>query len=196
MAGQIATYVVLAYLVGSIPTAYLFGRLLKGVDIRHIGDGNIGALNTYRNISRWAGVLVALLDVAKGSAVTLLAKHAGLPLRWVLAIGAVAVLGHDFMLYLGFRGGQGMATIVGVLLVVLPVPTLAGISTALFLKYIVKLGIDVSGAIGMGIIPLLAWITQKPLELVLYPIILLPTVGIRKLMYIYYDQRDSSIRSR
>ena len=84
------------------------------MDIRRVGDGNIGALNTYRHISRWAGVLVALLDIAKGSAVTLLARHAGLPSRWVLIIGAVAVLGHDFMLYLGFHGGQGLATIIGV----------------------------------------------------------------------------------
>jgi glycerol-3-phosphate acyltransferase PlsY len=195
MTGQIALYVVLAYLVGSIPTAYLLGRFLKGVDIRRIGDGNIGALNTYRHISHWAGILVALLDIAKGSAVTLLARHAGLPLRWVLVIGTAAVLGHDFMLYLGFRGGQGMATITGVLLVVLPVPTLAGIGIALFVKYGVKLSFDVSGAIGMGAIPLLAWNTKEPVELVVYPIILLPTVGVRKLMYIYAERKDPSLRS-
>jgi glycerol-3-phosphate acyltransferase PlsY len=193
MMGQITFFLMLAYLVGSIPTAYLVGRLLRGVDIRRIGDGNIGALNTYRNISRWAGILVALLDIAKGSAVTLLAGHAGQPFHWVLVIGAVAVLGHDFMLYLGFRGGQGMATIAGVLLVVLPVPTLAGISLALFLKYVIRLGFNVSGAIGMGIIPVLAWITREPLVLVLYPIILLPTVGIRKLMHIYAEKKDPSL---
>jgi len=165
------------------------------VDIRRLGDGNIGARNTYRNVSHWAGVLVALFDIAKGSAVTLLAKNAGLPIRWVLAIGAVAVLGHDFMLYLGFRGGQGMATITGVLLVVLPVPTIAGVGLALFLKYVVKLGFDVSGAIGLGSIPLLAWVTREPIELVLYPVILLPTVGIRKLMFIYAERRDPSLHS-
>jgi glycerol-3-phosphate acyltransferase PlsY len=195
MMGQITFYVVLAYLVGSIPTAYLLSQLLRGVDIRRVGDGNIGALNTYRHISRWAGVLVALLDMAKGSTVALLAKHAGLPVRWVLVIGLVAVLGHDYMLFLGFRGGQGMATIAGVLLVVLPVPTLAGIGIALFLKYIVKLSFDMSGAIGMGAIPLLAWITEEPLVLVLYPIILLPTVGIRKLMYIYGASRGPYLGS-
>jgi glycerol-3-phosphate acyltransferase PlsY len=195
MTARIALYITLAYLVGSIPTAYLLSRLLRGVDIRRIGDGNVGALNTYRHISRWAGVLVALLDIAKGSAVTLLARHTGLPIRWVLVVGAVAVLGHDFMLYLGFHGGQGMATIAGVLLVVLPVPTLAGIGIALFLKYVAKQSFDMSGAIGMGTIPLLAWIAQKPLELVLYPVLLLPTVGIRKLMYIYSDRRDPSLRS-
>ena len=195
MIGQIALYLVLAYLVGSIPTAYILGKVWTGVDIRHVGDGNIGALNTYRNISHWAGVLVALFDMAKGSAVTLLATRADLPFRWVLATGAAAVLGHDFMLYLGLRGGQGMATIAGVLLVLLPVPTLAGISLALFLKYVVRLGFNASGAIGAGIIPLLAWITQHPIELVLYPIILLPTVGIRKLMYIHARHKDPSLRS-
>jgi glycerol-3-phosphate acyltransferase PlsY len=195
MTAQITLYIALAYLVGSIPTAYLLSRLMRGVDIRRVGDGNIGALNAYRHIGRWAGILVALLDIAKGSAVTLLARHAGLPIRWVLVIGAMAVLGHDFMLYLGFHGGQGMATITGVLLVVLPVPTLAGIGIALFLKYLAKRSFDMSGAIGMGAIPLLAWITQEPLELVIYPVILLPTVGIRKLMYIYADRRDPSLRS-
>lgn len=178
---QICLCMILVYLLGSLPTAYLVGHLVKGVDIRQIGDRNVGARNTFREVGALAGVAVALIDVAKGSAAVLIARRIGLQGVWVLVAGAVAVLGHDFMLFLRFRGGQGMATTVGVLLVVLPWQTLMGLCAVGIAFFLARLSSDVSFAIGLGSIPLLAWITRLPLELVLYPIALLPIVGMRKL---------------
>jgi glycerol-3-phosphate acyltransferase PlsY len=192
MTEQVVLYVALAYLLGSFPSAYVVGRLLGGVDIRRIGNGNIGARNTYRCIGRWAGICVAALDIAKGSIAVLLAKRAGLPSWWVLIVGGVAVLGHDFMLFLGFQGGQGMATSIGVLLIALPLQTLIGVCIAGFMKLILRAHFDVSFAVGLGAIPLLAWVTREPPAHVLYPIALLPVIGIRKLMCVCSAQRDSA----
>jgi glycerol-3-phosphate acyltransferase PlsY len=185
MAGRITFHAVLAYLLGSIPFAYLVGRLVKGVDIRRIGDGNVGARNTARQISPLAGVCVALLDIAKGSAAVLLAQAAGLPRWWVLFVGLIAVLGHDFMIFLGLQGGQGMAATVGVLVVLLPLPTAVGVAMGLTMWLLLHVNWDWSAAVGLGAIPLLAWIARLPVELVLYPVVLLPIVGIMKLVHTY-----------
>jgi glycerol-3-phosphate acyltransferase PlsY len=181
MAGRIALYAVLAYLLGSFPSAYVVGYLVSGIDIRHTGNGNVGARNTAHYVGPQAGVCVALLDIAKGSIAVWLAQGAGLSRWWVLIIGAIAVLGHDFMLFLGFQGGQGMATTVGVLLVLLPVQTTVGVVAALTMRFILHIHFDLSAAIGLGAIPLLAWLTRQPIELVLYPVALLPVIGLRKL---------------
>jgi glycerol-3-phosphate acyltransferase PlsY len=160
----------------------MVGRLLRGVDIRRIGNGNVGARNTARHISAVAGVSVALLDIAKGSVAVLTAQLAQLPRWWVLFIGLIVVLGHDFPIFLAFRGGQGMATTVGVLLVVLPMPTMVGVALGLSLRFLLHIHWDLSGVIGLGAIPLLAWLTRQPVELVLYAAALLPVIGIRRLM--------------
>jgi len=185
MARRIAFHAVLAYLLGSIPFAYVVGYLVKGVDIRRIGDGNVGARNTARHISPLAGVCVALLDIAKGSVATLLAQATGLPRWWVLFIGLIAVLGHDFMIFLGFQGGQGMAATVGVLVVLLPMPTAIGVAIGLSMWRLLHINWDLSAAVGLGAIPLLAWIARLPVELVLYPAVLLSIVGVMKLVHTY-----------
>jgi glycerol-3-phosphate acyltransferase PlsY len=192
MAGRIALYAVLAYLLGSFPSAYIVGYLARGIDIRRIGNGNIGARNTARHVGPQAGVCVALLDIAKGSLAVLLAQGAGLPHSWVLITGAIAVLGHDFMLFLGFQGGQGMATTVGVLLVLLPAQTIAGVVIALTMRFLLRIHFDLSAAVGLGAIPLLAWITRQPIELVLYPVALLPIIGLRKLASTYGERLTSA----
>jgi len=181
--GQICLYMVLAYLLGSLPSAYVIARMVKGVDVRRVGDGNVGARNTFRQIGRWAGVAVGAIDIAKGSMAVLIAKRAGLDELWVLAAGGMAVLGHDFMLFLGFQGGQGMATSIGVLLVILPWLTFTGLCIVAVM-YLLRRNFDLSMAIGLGAIPLLAWITDEPPERALYPVALLPVIGVRKLMQI------------
>ena len=109
-----------SYLIGGIPTAYLAARLVKGQDIRQVGDRNVGAANVYRNIGSFAGIAVGIIDIAKGSAAVLL-------VRWLMdsptaeMIAGVAVLaGHNWPVYFRLRGGRGAATAVGVLLVMLP----------------------------------------------------------------------------
>ena len=110
--------VLLAYLIGSIPVAYIFGRMLKGLDIREHGSGNMGATNAFRVLGRWPGTVVLMLDIIKGiMPVTILANVFGLEDALYLVIIAVAsVAGHNWPVFLGFKGGKGMATSLGVLI--------------------------------------------------------------------------------
>ena len=112
--------VVIGYLLGSIPFAYIAGRLKKGVDVRQVGGGNVGALNVMREVGVAAGFAVLAADVAKGLVAVFVARWLGLPLIWVLVVGFAAVAGHNWPVFLRFRGGKGGATIMGVLLALIP----------------------------------------------------------------------------
>jgi len=111
--------VLLAYLLGSIPFAYIAGRLSRGVDIRTLGDGNAGAANVYREIGPRAGVAVLLADVSKGAVAVMVAQAFASQLVVLLA-GVAVVAGHNWPVYIRFRGGTGQATTIGVLCALLP----------------------------------------------------------------------------
>jgi glycerol-3-phosphate acyltransferase PlsY len=116
--------VVVAYLLGSIPFGYLVVRKKIGADIRQTGSGGTGATNVSRRAGKAAGVLTLLLDAAKGSIAMLIAKTVAGD-DWVMAAAAIAALvGHIFPVWLGFRGGKGVATGVGIFLVLAPVALL------------------------------------------------------------------------
>lgn len=110
---------VLAYLLGSIPFAYLVSRL-KGVDIRKVGDGNVGAFNVFRHVGLYAGLATLILDIAKGAAAIAVTKalHTGEIVTCLDGVAAVA--GHNWTPFLGFKGGRGEATIIGVLFALVP----------------------------------------------------------------------------
>lgn len=114
----LAISVVLAYLIGSIPVAYIFGRLLKGIDIREHGSGNMGATNAFRVLGKGPGTAVLILDIIKGLIpVTVIANIFGLQDALSMVIISVAVVaGHNWTIFLGFKGGKGMATSLGVLI--------------------------------------------------------------------------------
>jgi glycerol-3-phosphate acyltransferase PlsY len=105
----------IAYLLGSIPSAYIVGRLVKGIDIREIGDGRIGAAAAFRRVGFAGGLTVAFMDLAKGAAAVLLAQGLGLPLPVVLLAGLTVVVGHNWSIFLHFAGGKGALAIYGVL---------------------------------------------------------------------------------
>jgi acyl-phosphate glycerol 3-phosphate acyltransferase len=122
-----------AYLLGAVPFGYLVGRW-RGVDLFHAGSGNIGATNVGRVLGRRYGILVFVLDFAKGAVPTAAAaaiKHAAAspPLGLEVFAGLAAFLGHLFPVYLRFRGGKGIATGAGVVAVLLPLPALGAIGT-------------------------------------------------------------------
>jgi glycerol-3-phosphate acyltransferase PlsY len=122
-----AAVVALAYLLGSIPFGYLLVRLRGGGDVRETGSGGTGATNVTRRAGKRVGVLTLLLDALKGMAAVLLARliigvEAGGE-WWVCAAAAAAVLGHVFPVWLRFRGGKGVATGLGVFLVLAPLAT-------------------------------------------------------------------------
>lgn len=116
------------YLLGGIPFSYLAGRLARGVDLRTLGSGNLGATNALRELGwRW-GVGVLVLDAAKGWAAVALAARLAPGPWWPLAAGLAAVLGHSFTPYLGLRGGKGVATSAGVFLALAPAATLLALA--------------------------------------------------------------------
>jgi glycerol-3-phosphate acyltransferase PlsY len=118
MAGDIIlTLLVLAiaYLLGSIPSAYIVGRLVKGIDIREVGDGRLGAAAAYRRVGLAGALTVAFMDLAKGAAAVLLAQGLGLPLPVVLLTALIVVAGHNWSIFLHFKGGKGALAIYGVL---------------------------------------------------------------------------------
>jgi acyl phosphate:glycerol-3-phosphate acyltransferase len=138
IAGYIVTAVA-AYLLGSLPTGYLLGQA-KGIDIRAVGSGNIGATNVFRALGKTAGLVVLLVDAAKGFlACWLLARGvdgfllarsetAGASLEWLsITAGVAAILGHNYTCWLGFKGGKGVATTAGVLLALFPKAFLVGL---------------------------------------------------------------------
>ncbi len=111
------------YLAGSIPFGLLLGKKVAGVDVRQAGSGNIGATNVARTAGKGLGILTLLLDGGKGAlavVVTALVMHESLDGPWATAAGVAAFVGHVFPVWLRFRGGKGVATAFGVLLVLDP----------------------------------------------------------------------------
>ena len=113
--------IIIGYLLGGFPTAYIVGRLRKGIDIREVGVRNMGAGNTIREIGKLEGAVVSIVDIGKGTAVIFIAQALGVSLPWVLGTGFAAILGHNYPIYIGFRGGQGAATIIGIFFALAPV---------------------------------------------------------------------------
>lgn len=105
----------LSYLIGSIPSGLIVGKVFYGIDIREHGSGNLGGTNTFRVLGKKAGIAVTAADILKGTAATFLPILFGLDLHPLLA-GVFAVLGHTFPIFAGFRGGKAVATSAGVLL--------------------------------------------------------------------------------
>ena len=114
-------WVVLAsYLLGSVPTGLWLVRAVLGVAVRRHGSGNIGTVNVYRVAGPWLGSAVLFLDLAKGALPVLATRTLGLDSAWSVAAGLCSIAGHNWSVFLGFRGGKGIATSFGVLLALSP----------------------------------------------------------------------------
>ena len=168
--------VILGYFLGSIPTAYIVGRLLKGVDIRQIGDGNMGAANTFHQLGAKAGVAVGIIDAAKGALAVLIAQAAGLSLFAVLLTGAAAVVGHNWPVFIGFRGGRGEATTIGVLLTTITQPMLILAIPAIAAHFILR-DTTKAAAVLFVPLPLVCWLVGLSGALIAYSITLPCLVG-------------------
>lgn len=169
---------IIAYVIGSIPFGYLIVRTKEGGDIRQTGSGGTGATNVSRRAGKMAGVLTLLLDAAKGAAAVLMAQNVS-GSDWVKAAAAIAVIvGHIFPVWLGFRGGKGVATGVGVFLILAPIALLCAgvvfVSIVFFTRY-VSLGSMMAAAL----IPLLVWLQNVFIEPVadLRPLLAAAVVG-------------------
>lgn len=142
---DIITVVVLSYMIGSIPTSIIMGKLLKGIDIREHGSGNAGGTNALRVLGWKAGIFTMAVDVFKGFATTFWLSRMveGSPVWVMVAAGIAAILGHTYTLFAGFKGGKGVGTAAGMLIALFPIAVpicLAVFLLTLFTTGIVSLG--------------------------------------------------------
>ena len=162
--------VVLAYLIGSLPSGLILGKLLWHTDLREHGSHNIGATNAWRTLGKRAGIAVFIADSIKGQAgVALGLLLAGTPLAAVLG-GLFAIIGHSFSLFLRFHGGKGVATSLGVLTMLMGNVTLIVFAVWFAIVYLtryVSLGSIVAGFLT----PILAALFGYPMEYVLFTVI-------------------------
>lgn len=158
------TAIIAGYLLGSIPTAYIVTRLAIGQDIRRLGGGNVGGLNTFLEVGTGCGVAVGLTDCAKGAAAVAIAYWvlAVSPL-WVMLAGLAAVIGHMYMAFLKFSGGKGMGPAFGGLAVAL---TVYGYGYAFFIllaavavPFAVTRNVALSMGVGLVGLPFILWLT-------------------------------------
>ncbi|MBI4320920.1 MAG: glycerol-3-phosphate acyltransferase [Chloroflexi bacterium] len=184
--------VFIAYILGSIPSGYLVARLVKGVDIRELGDHATGASNVSREIGMGAGIATAIGDMAKGAMPMLLAQALQVPDIALIFVALAAVSGHNWSIFLRFRGGAGLATTIGVLFAALPREALI-----LVVPYAL-LGATVGRRIGQGetglilLVPLMAlsWWLGEPPALIILPVVLGVLIG----GYKYWHQIAEGIK--
>lgn len=124
-----------AYLLGSVPTGLWVVRAVRGVDVRKLGSGNIGTTNVYRVAGPWVGAVVLLLDAAKGALPVLACRALGVGAGWTVAAGLSSVAGHNWSVFLGFRGGKGVATSLGALAALSPAA--AGVAAGVWVLVVV-----------------------------------------------------------
>jgi acyl phosphate:glycerol-3-phosphate acyltransferase len=155
---------VAAYLLGSVPTGLLLARAL-GVNIREAGSGNIGATNVYRTVGRKLGIMTLVGDCLKGVIPVVIAKALGLPILWVAAIGLAAFLGHVYTVFLGFKGGKGVATALGVFLATSPLSVLIALGVFAAVLYKWRF-VSLASITAAAFIPFLVWGVEGNPELI------------------------------
>ena len=169
---------IMAYVIGAIPSAYVAGRLIKGKDIREEGDRNPGAGNAYRTIGPKAGVAVGAVDIGKGAGAVLLAAELTGSTSAGMAAGVVAMVGHNWPIFLKLRGGRGAASALGVFIALVPMPAIPISLVSLALLPIVKSATIVIGLIMIST-PFVALLIGAPYSMVAYCVGLPVMVGVR-----------------
>lgn len=151
----------LSYLVGSIPSGLILGKGIWHIDLREHGSHNIGATNAWRTIGKQAGILIFLCDLLKGAfGVWVGGALSGTPLALVLG-GVFAIIGHSWSFFLRFKGGKGVATGLGVILSLMPVPALL-IFAVWFVIVKITGYVSLGSIVGAALVPIFAWIFGEP----------------------------------
>jgi len=159
--------IIIGYLLGSIPTAYIVSRMRKGIDIRNIGSGNMGGANVMREIGTHEGVFVGLFDIAKGVVAILIAQALSISELWVFGAGFATLVGHNFPVFAGFRGGRGSATIIGIFLVLAPEAILVTL-VVVAIPFFTTRKFSAAILIGFALLPLFVWLLEGSLALLRY----------------------------
>lgn len=163
--------IIIGYLLGSIPTAYIMSRLRRGIDIRTVGSGNMGGANVMRQIGAHEGVFVGLIDIAKGAGAILIAQALNISELWVFGTGFAALVGHNFPVFAGFRGGRGSATIIGIFLVLAPKSILVTL-VVIAIPFFTSRKFTGAIIIGFALLPLFVWLLEGSLSLVRYALVI------------------------
>lgn len=155
-------YVLLAYLLGSIPFGVLVAKKVKGIDIRKFGSKNIGATNVFRVVGKKWGILVFLLDALKGYAAVQIPAWAGVsyPAFLLILLGMTAILGHTFPVWLSFQGGKGVAASFGVFLALTPLPAFSCFALFLFILFLGRI-LSLASLCAAGFFPLMIYFTYR-----------------------------------
>jgi glycerol-3-phosphate acyltransferase PlsY len=151
----------LAFLLGSIPTGVLLSRTLGGRDVRQHGSGNIGAANVVRTSGFKVGALVGLIDILKGVAPILVGRLAGVDHTGLAIVAVVAVLGHDFSVFLRFRGGKGVSTTLGAALALAPLAAVLAMLGWLLIMYLSRYS-SLASLTALALLPMFLVMTAQP----------------------------------
>jgi len=163
---QLTLLTIGAYLLGAIPTSYIAGRLLRGIDIRNYGSGAASGSNVWHSVSRWAVVPVGIFDVLKGAIPVSIAYYVlGFDIWAAGIVGLAAMAGHSWSIFLGFSGGRGFATMMGTLAILARWELLVFIVIWLLGLAILK-NSPLWMVLGAAAMPLASWGLGKPPELI------------------------------
>ncbi len=181
------------YILGSFPSAYLAGRIVKHEDIRGVGGGNVGTLNTLRQVGFVPGLLVFIADAGKGALAVLVAKWIGAGQFAVFAAGLAAVAGHSWPVFLRFRGGRGGATGYGIFLgLVLPAALIVfGIMLCVL---ILTSNARLSLTAGFVVQPFLIWAFGTGFAMIVYSVLVPLLLGSRMLFVDLRKVSDPAVR--
>jgi glycerol-3-phosphate acyltransferase PlsY len=160
-----------AYLGGSAPIGLIVGRAVLKVDIRQYGSGNIGATNVLRVLGAWWAALVFALDAAKGLIPVLVGRHLGVDATALAVVALLAVAGHNWSIFLRFRGGKGVATSLGALLALSP-PTTAGVVLVWVLVVLISGYASLGSMLGLASSGLFLYLTGAPPQFVALGVVL------------------------
>lgn len=171
-------WVVISYLLGSIPFAFIIGKL-RGVDLREVGTRNIGGSNLWHSVGKLEGTIAAILDIGKGALAVWLAQKFGFP-NPIQAASAVAVVaGHDWPIFLGFQGGRGMGPALGAMLLLVPKAMLLSLIFYALGFFTRALGLGVG--VGVLALPFFAWLKGYPLSHIVASAVMFIFMVVRRL---------------
>jgi glycerol-3-phosphate acyltransferase PlsY len=156
---------VVGYGLGSLPLGFLVANRIKGVDLRRVGSGNVGAANVYRSAGLGLALLVAGIDVAKGAGSVILASRVAFSSVPPVAVGIAAIVGHMYPVWLRFRGGKGVATACGVFWVLAPPATAMAAVIFVVIVWTTRY-VSLGSVVATAVLPSLAWFTRAPVAVI------------------------------
>ncbi len=180
----------LGYLTGSIPFSFIIAKAVKGIDLRRTGSGNVGSSNLVRSVGLFYGIIGGLLDALKAPAVPLILKACGFPASYQYVSGLAAVVGHNWPIFLRFKGGRGVASTLGLLLFLAPREFLVLI-LSMGLGYIIKEA-ALGTFIGFTTILPIAIFTGEPKERLYFFVLLYLIFLVRRISFVVEDLRKGT----